>query len=150
MVDYIVVGGGPAACAVASRLTEDSNVSVTLLEQGSRDWNPYIHMPVTYFKTAKGNLLTRYKLEPQKHQNDIAPEMVQGRVLGGGSSVNAMVYMRGCPEDYDNWEAQGCTGWSYKEVLPYFKRSEDNERFAGQAHGQGGPLGFPTSATPTT
>jgi len=141
VVDYIVVGGGPAACAVASRLTEDSNVSVTLLEQGSRDWNPYIHMPVTYFKTAKGNLLTRYKLEPQKHQNGIAPEMVQGRVLGGGSSVNAMVYMRGCPEDYDNWEANGCTGWSYKEVLPYFKRSEDNERFANDAHGQGGPLG---------
>jgi choline dehydrogenase-like flavoprotein len=141
LVDYIVVGGGPAACAVASRLTEDSNTSVTLFEQGSRDWNPYIHMPVTYFKTAKGNLLSRYTLQPQKHQNNQTPVMVQGRVLGGGSSVNAMVYMRGCPEDYDNWVKLGCEGWSYKEVLPYFKRSEDNERFAGEAHGQGGPLG---------
>ncbi len=141
MVDYIVVGGGPAACAVASRLTEDAQTSVTLLEQGSRDWNPYIHMPVTYFKTAKGNLLSRYKLEPQEAQGGATPEIVQGRVLGGGSSVNAMVYMRGNPEDYDNWEAMGCTGWSYKDVLPYFKRSEDNERFANDAHGQGGPLG---------
>lgn len=141
MVDYIVVGGGPAACAVASRLTEDAQTSVTLLEQGARDWNPYIHMPVTYFKTAKGNLLSRYRLEPQRAQNGATPTIVQGRVLGGGSSVNAMVYMRGNPEDYDNWEALGCEGWSYKDVLPYFKRCEDNERFANDVHGQGGPLG---------
>lgn len=141
VVDYIVVGGGPAACAAASRLSEDSGVTVTLFEQGPRDWNPYIHMPVTYFKTAKGQLLSRYTLQPQIHQGGITPEMVQGRVLGGGSSVNAMVYMRGCPEDYDHWGELGCDGWSYKDVLPYFRRAEDNERFSGEAHGQGGPLG---------
>lgn len=141
MVDYIVVGGGPAGCATAGRLTEDPNISVLLFEQGPRDVNPYIHMPATYFKTAKGNLLTRYRLQPQRQQNGITPEMVQGRVLGGGSSVNAMVYMRGCPEDYDGWAAMGCEGWGYADVLPYFRKAEDNERFSGPAHGTDGPLG---------
>lgn len=141
MVDYIVVGGGPAGCATAGRLTEDSNVSVLLFEQGPRDVNPYIHMPATYFKTAKGNLLTRYRLQPQRQQNMVTPEMVQGRVLGGGSSVNAMVYMRGCPEDYDGWAAMGLDGWSYADVLPYFRKAEDNERFSGPEHGTDGPLG---------
>lgn len=141
MVDYIVVGGGPAGCATAGRLTEDPNISVLLFEQGPRDVNPYIHMPATYFKTAKGNLLTRYRLQPQRQQNGITPEMVQGRVLGGGSSVNAMVYMRGCPEDYDGWAAMGCEGWGYADVLPFFRKAEDNERFSGPAHGTDGPLG---------
>ncbi|MBN3725349.1 GMC family oxidoreductase N-terminal domain-containing protein [Burkholderia sp. Ac-20379] len=141
MVDYIVVGGGPAGCATAGRLTEDSSVSVMLFEQGPRDVNPYIHMPATYFKTAKGNLLTRYRLQPQRQQNGVTPEMVQGRVLGGGSSVNAMVYMRGCPEDYDGWAAMGCDGWGYADVLPFFRKAEDNERFSNDAHGTGGPLG---------
>ncbi|HVY99743.1 MAG TPA: GMC family oxidoreductase N-terminal domain-containing protein [Dongiaceae bacterium] len=140
MYDYVVVGGGSAGCAVAARLSEDSDRRVLLLEQGPRDWNPYIHMPATYFKTAKGNLLTRYRIEPQRHQGGISPEFVQGRVLGGGSSVNAMVYIRGCPEDYDAWEREGCRGWGYQDVLPYFKRAEDNERFSGPVHGQGGPL----------
>lgn len=141
MYDFIVVGGGSAGCTIASRLSEDPDAQVLLLEQGPSDWNPYIHMPVTYFKTAKGDLLTRYRLEPQRHQGGATPEFVQARVLGGGSSVNAMVYMRGCPEDYDRWAADGCDGWSYRDVLPYFKRAEDNERFGGEIHGQGGPLG---------
>jgi choline dehydrogenase len=141
VVDYIIVGGGPAGCATAGRLSEDASTSVLLFEQGPRDTNPYIHMPATYFKTAKGNLLTRYRLQPQRQQNMTTPEMVQGRVLGGGSSVNAMVYMRGCPEDYDGWAALGCDGWAYDDVLPWFKKAEDNERFAGEVHGQGGPLG---------
>ncbi|QJP14230.1 NAD(P)-binding protein [Starkeya sp. ORNL1] len=141
MVDYIVVGGGSAGCVTASRLSEDPGVSVVLIEQGPRDWNPYIHMPVTYYKTAKGNLLSRYTLAPVKQQGNITPTMVQGRVLGGGSSVNAMVYIRGCPQDYDGWVAAGADGWSYREVLPFFKRAEDNERFSNEAHGTGGPLG---------
>jgi len=140
MYDFIVVGGGSAGCVLASRLSENPDSNVLLLEQGPSDTNPYIHLPATYYKTAKGNLLTRYKLEPQRHQGNITPEMVQGRVLGGGSSVNGMVYMRGCPEDYDNWAAQGAPGWSYNEVLPYFSRAEDNERFGGPVHGEGGPL----------
>lgn len=140
MVDYIVVGGGSAGCATAGRLSEHPDVSVLLLEQGPRDKNPYIHLPATYYKTAKGDLLTRYKVEPLAHQNDTTPEFVQGRVLGGGSSVNAMVYMRGCPEDYDRWADEGCPGWAYRDVLPFFKKSEDNERFGVEAHGKGGPL----------
>ncbi|MQW87615.1 GMC family oxidoreductase [Sinorhizobium saheli] len=141
MYDYIVVGGGSAGCTIASRLSESSDTRVLLLEQGSSDWNPYIHMPVTYYKTSKGDMLTRYKIEPQVHQGGITPEFVQGRVLGGGSSVNAMVYIRGCPEDYDTWAREGAYGWAYRDVLPYFRKAEDNERFSGETHGVGGPLG---------
>ena len=141
MYDYIVVGGGSAGCAIASRLSEDGDSKVLLLEQGDSDWNPYIHMPVTYYKTSKGNMLTRYRIEPQVHQGGVTPEFVQGRVLGGGSSVNAMVYMRGCPEDYDGWVEDGCEGWGYSDVLPYFRKAEDNEGFSGETHGVGGPLG---------
>lgn len=138
--DYVIVGGGSAGCTIASRLSEDPDCKVLLLEQGSRDWNPYIHIPVTYYKTSKGNMLTRYRLEPQQHQGGITPEFVQGRVLGGGSSVNAMIYMRGIPHDYDTWAEDGCYGWSYREVLPYFRKAESNERFSGEAHGVDGPL----------
>ena len=140
--DYIIVGGGAAGCVIASRLSEDPSATVTLIEQGPKDWNPYIHIPVTYYKTAKGNLLTRYDLEPlpgERRQEQMTA-MVQGRVLGGGSSVNGMVYMRGIPEDYDAWDASGCPGWSYADVIPYFRKSETNERFAGEAHGTDGPL----------
>jgi choline dehydrogenase-like flavoprotein len=140
LVDYIVVGGGSAGCATAARLSEKSDVSVLLLEQGPRDWNPYIHLPATYYKTAKSDLLTRYRTEPLVHQNNTTPEFVQGRVLGGGSSVNGMVYMRGCPEDYDRWAAEGAPGWAYRDVLPFFRKSEDNERFSGDVHGEGGPV----------
>lgn len=140
MYDYIIVGGGSAGCVLASRLSEDPGKKILLLEQGPRDWSPYIHIPVTYYKTSQGNMLTRYRLEPQRQQGGITPEFVQGRVLGGGSSVNAMVYMRGIPEDYDAWAEEGCQGWSYKDVLPYFKRAENNERFAGAVHGVDGPL----------
>ena len=141
MADYIIVGGGSTGSTIASRLSEDPDASVVLFEQGPSDWNPYIHLPVTYYKTSKGKLLSRYRIEPQQGQNGASPEFVQARVLGGGSSVNAMVYIRGCPEDYDTWEAEGAQGWGYKDVLPYFKRAEDNERFSGEVHGQGGPLG---------
>ncbi|MER9829747.1 FAD-dependent oxidoreductase [Mesorhizobium sp. M0134] len=142
MVDFIVVGGGSAGCVVASRLSENPDVSVLLLEQGPRDNSPYIHMPVTYYKTAQGNLLQRFeqvRSEADKHLG--AQTMVQPRVLGGGSSVNAMLYIRGAPDDYERWVEQGATGWSYKEVLPFFKRSEDNDRLSNEAHGEGGPLG---------
>jgi len=141
MYDHIVIGGGSAGCVVASRLSEDPERKVLLLEQGPSDRSPYIHMPATYYKTAKGNLLTRYRIQPQAAQGGITPEFVQGRVLGGGSSVNAMVYMRGCPEDYDGWAKDGCPGWTYRDVLPYFMRAEDNERFSGDVHGVDGPLG---------
>lgn len=95
MADYIIVGGGSAGCVTAARLSELDAASVVLLEQGPRDWNPYIHIPVTDYKTSQGSLLTRYQVAPSTSgRTDGYPEMVQARVLGGGSSVNGMVYMR--------------------------------------------------------
>lgn len=140
-VDYIVVGGGSTGCVIAARLSENSACEVALLEEGPRDRSPWIHIPGAYYKTAQGPLLKRLPWEPnaQQARND-SPTMVQASVLGGGSSVNAMIYMRGNPTDYNVWEEQGATGWSYKDVLPFFRVSEDNNRFANEAHGVGGPL----------
>jgi choline dehydrogenase len=147
VADYIIVGGGSAGCALAARLSEQPAVTVELLEEGPRDWNPYIHLPVTYYKTAKGPLLHRYAYHRSSAQ---APKdnatMVQARVLGGGSSVNAMLYVRGVPADFNGWAAQGAEGWAYLDVLPYFKRAENNERFCNDAHGVGGPLGVSDQA----
>lgn len=108
---------------------EVKDTTVLLLEQGSSDWSPWIHLPVTCYKTSQGDALTRYMIEPQRHQNGSSPHFVQARVLGGGSSVNAIVYMRGIPEDYDGWHEGGATGWSYKDVLPYFKKAESKNGF---------------------
>lgn len=140
--DYIVVGGGATGCVVAGRLSEEADNSVVLLEEGPRDWNPYIHIPGAYYKTAQGSLLKRIPWEPTLGQKRTeAPTMVQARVLGGGSSVNAMIYVRGAPSDYARWQELGADGWSYDDVLPWFKRSEDNNRFCNDAHAVGGPLG---------
>ncbi|MGO1074952.1 GMC family oxidoreductase [Inquilinus sp. CA228] len=140
--DFVIVGGGSAGCALAGRLSEDPGTTVEVLEEGPRDWSPYIHLPVTYYKTAKGPLLAKYPYQRSQAQSDeLNPTMVQARVLGGGSSVNAMLYVRGVPADYDEWAAAGAEGWSYRDVLPYFTRAEDNDRFCNDAHGVGGPLG---------
>jgi choline dehydrogenase len=140
--DYIVVGGGSAGCVVASRLSEDAGTSVLLLEEGGPDSSPYIHIPGAYYKTAQGPLLKRYPwIGPESHGRDSPQTMVQASVLGGGSSVNAMIYIRGVPADYNGWAANGAVGWSYEEVLPYFTRAEDNNRFANEVHGVGGPIG---------
>jgi choline dehydrogenase len=141
-VDYVVVGGGSTGCVIASRLSEEKGTSVTLLEEGPRDRSPYIHIPGAYYKTAQGPLLKRFPWVPTDEQRrDTPPTMVQASVLGGGSSVNAMIYIRGAPSDYDQWSSSGATGWGYKDVLPYFLRAEDNERFCNENHGVGGPLG---------
>lgn len=140
--DYIVVGGGSTGCVVAARLSEDPAVRVLLIEEGPRDLSPYIHIPGAYYKTAQGDLLKRIPWEPMAEQERTeTPTMVQARVLGGGSSVNAMIYIRGVPGDYDHWAALGAEGWGYADVLPFFKRAEDNNRFCNEAHGVGGPLG---------
>ncbi|WP_453602379.1 GMC family oxidoreductase, partial [Streptomyces sp. NPDC055722] len=140
--DYIIIGGGSTGCVVASRLSEDPNVNVLLLEEGPRDLNPYIHIPGAYYKTAQGPLLKRIPWEPTTEQGSAdTPTMVQARVLGGGSSVNAMIYIRGVPSDYEQWVTMGATGWGYTDVLPYFKRAEDNNRFCNEVHSVGGPLG---------
>lgn len=140
--DYIVVGGGATGCVIAARLSEDPAVRVLLIEEGPRDRNPYIHIPGAYYKTAQGNLLKRIPWEPMPGQERTeTPTMVQARVLGGGSSVNAMIYIRGVPADYERWVDLGAEGWGYADVLPFFRRAEDNNRFCNEVHGVGGPLG---------
>lgn len=150
---YVVVGGGTTGCIVASRLSEDPSATVILLEEGPRDTSLYIRFPGTYYKTAQGDLLKRYRWEPAPgHEREANDTMVQASVLGGGSSVNGMVYVRGNPEDYDRWEAAGARGWSYRDVLPYFRRAESNSDFADEQHGTDGPVGisFPASVHPLT
>ena len=140
MPDFIVVGGGSAGCAVAGRLSEDNDVTVTLFEAGPRDSNLWIRYPVTFYKSFKSSLLHWYDVEPLKHQGNMEKKIGQARVLGGGSSLNAMVYMRGAPQDFDRWEQHGAEGWGYKDVLPYFRKAEHNEVFSDDVHGQDGPL----------
>jgi choline dehydrogenase len=142
MFDYIVVGGGSTGCVVAARLSEDPACKVLLLEEGPADTSPYIHIPGAYYKTAQGPLLKRIPWVPNREQkrND-QPTMVQASVLGGGSSVNAMIYIRGNPDDYAQWVELGAEGWGYDDVLPYFRRAESNNRFSNDAHANDGPLG---------
>ncbi len=148
MPDYIIIGGGSAGCVLAARLSEDPAVTVTLLEAGPRDTNFYIHLPVGFFKMTAGPLIWGYETAPGREIGGRRMVYPQARVLGGGSSINAQVFTRGCPEDYDTWaNDEGCDGWSYKDVLPYFRRSEGNDSLGGPHHGTEGPLGV-TSTTP--
>ncbi len=141
MPDYIIVGGGSAGCALAARLSEKPEVTVLLLEAGPPDRNMYIHLPVGFFKMTTGPLLWGYQAIAKPETGDRLLSYAQARVLGGGSSINAQVFTRGCPEDFDAWEEEGCAGWSYHAVRPYFVKSEGNDTFAGPHHGTDGPLG---------
>ena len=142
MVDYIIVGAGAAGCVIAARLSEDPDVSVLLVEAGPKDTNPYIHMPVGFAKMTAGPLTWGLKTAPQKHAMDREIPYAQGKVLGGGGSINAQVFTRGAPADYDAWANEhGCHGWSFAEIQRYFIRMEDNDTHAGNWHGIGGPLG---------
>ncbi len=138
--DYIVVGAGAAGCAVANRLSEDPAVKVLLLEAGGPDSSPLIHMPAGFTKLTGEKVNWGFNTVPQKHVNQREMHYPQGRTLGGSTSINAMIYIRGHRLDYDEWRDLGNEGWGYDDVLPYFKKSENNERFVDEYHGQGGPL----------
>jgi choline dehydrogenase-like flavoprotein len=148
--DYIIVGGGSAGCVLAARLSEDETARVLMLEAGPRDTNPFIHMPVGFFKMTSGNLIWGYQTQPLKHANNRTAVYPQARVLGGGSSINAEIYTRGCPEDYDLWASDfDCTGWAWKDLKHYFLKSEGNTRLAGADHGTDGPLAVSDLPTPS-
>ena len=140
MYDYIIVGAGSAGCVLANRLSEDPTVKVLLLEAGGPDKDLMIRVPAGFGKLQKPSVNWCFFTAPQKHLDNRQLWYPQGRVLGGSSSINAMIYIRGQRQDYDHWSELGNEGWSYADVLPYFKRSEDNERLANVYHGFGGPL----------
>jgi choline dehydrogenase-like flavoprotein len=148
-VDYIIVGAGPAGCVLANRLSEDRQVSVLLLEAGGADWHPFYHMPAGFAKMTKGIGSWGWQTVPQRHLNGRVLRYTQAKVLGGGSTINAQIYTRGNALDYDSWaQEEGCEGWSYREVLAYFKRAEDNQRFVNDYHAAGGPLGVSMPIAP--
>jgi choline dehydrogenase len=135
--DYVIVGGGSAGCVLAARLSEDPDVRVLLIEAGPPDVNQNIHVPLGYLKLAATEVDWDYHSAPEHECAGRRIPLPRGRVLGGSSSINAMVYIRGNPRDYDDW---GVPGWSWADMLPYFIKSEDNERGASPLHGVGGPL----------
>ena len=139
--DVVVVGAGSAGCALAARLTEDPSVRVVLLEAGGQDTNRWIHIPLGFGKTfADPSVNWCFETEPDKGAGGRKIFWPRGKVLGGSSSINGMVYIRGQAEDFDYWRQLGCTGWSFQDVLPYFKRSMHQTRGADDWHATGGPL----------
>jgi len=138
--DYVIVGAGSAGCVLAARLSEDPDVRVLLLEAGGPDSVPEIRIPAAFPAVFKSSLDWDLLGEQEPGLGNRRLYLPRGRVIGGSSSINAMIYLRGNRGDYDEWAELGCEGWSYEDVLPYFKRAEDNERGADAYHGVGGPL----------
>ena len=140
--DYIIVGAGSAGCVLANRLSADPRHHVLLIEAGGPDDNPWIHIPVGYFKTMHNPETDWcYKTEPDPNLNGRSLDWPRGKTLGGSSSINGLLYIRGHRTDFDQWRQLGNAGWSYEDVLPYFRRAEDQEEGADAYHGEGGPLG---------
>jgi choline dehydrogenase-like flavoprotein len=140
--DYVIVGAGTAGCALAARLSEDRATRVALIEAGPLDRHPFIHIPAAVAAAiGRPGLNWRFATIPQSHLNGRCIPIPRGHVVGGSGSINGMVYFRGHPTDFDDWAAAGNPGWSYREVMPYFLRSENNDAYSGSPyHGQGGPM----------
>jgi choline dehydrogenase len=140
MHDYVIVGAGSAGCVLANRLSEDPSVRVLLIEAGKRDRHPNIKIPAAFAKQFKTRLDWDLATEPEPFCDNRSLYIPRGKGLGGSSSMNAMLYVRGNPLDYEGWAEAGASGWGWDEVLPYFLRAEDNQRGASEYHSTGGPL----------
>src|SRR3954464_14618545 len=146
--DYVIVGAGSAGCVLAARLSEDPNVSVTLVEAGGKGKHPNISIPAAFANQFHTKLDWDFATEPEPHCDNRSLYIPRGKGLGGSSNMNAMLYVRGRPLDYDLWVDKGATGWAWDDVLPYFIKAEDNERGASEFHGAGGPIRVENERSP--
>jgi choline dehydrogenase len=147
--DYIIIGAGSAGCVLANRLTADSDITVLLLEAGNPDTKPEIHSPSAALSLLGSEVDWGYFSEPEPYLNNRKIYCPRGKVLGGSSAINLMIYIRGNHRDYDHWQELGNPGWSYQDVLPYFKKSEHSSRGASEFHGTDGELSVTDSIAPT-